>query len=117
MLQPVSTAPVHLSAYEEHANPTMLVQMRAMASPMQGLRVVHINATADGGGVAEILRSLVPLLSDLGLDACWYVLPPDGDFFGTVAEAMWKARPVIATPVGAAARRSVRERFLIPPGL
>ena len=53
MLQPVSTAPVHLSAYEEHANPTMLVQMRAMASPMQGLRVVHINATADGGGVAE----------------------------------------------------------------
>jgi trehalose synthase len=52
-----------------------------MAEPLRGLRVVHINATPDGGGVAEILRSLVPLSRSLGLDARWYVLPPDDGFF------------------------------------
>src|SRR5205823_1128371 len=37
----------------------------------------------DGGGVAEILASLVPLSRDVGLEAEWYTLPPDGPFFGT----------------------------------
>jgi trehalose synthase len=64
----------------------MIAQIRADAVPLRGLRVVHINATADGGGVAEILRSLVPLLRDVGLDACWYVLPPDDDFFAVTKQ-------------------------------
>jgi trehalose synthase len=86
MLQPVETASLDLAAYAEHAVPSMLAQIRADAVPLRGMRVVHINATADGGGVAEILRSLVPLLCDLGLDACWYVLPPDDDFFAVTKQ-------------------------------
>ena len=86
MLQPVETASLYIAAYEEHADPAMLAQIRAMAVPLRDLRVIHINATADGGGVAEILRSLVPLLADLGLDACWYVLPPDDDFFAVTKQ-------------------------------
>jgi len=86
MLQPVRTAPLSLTAYKDCADPAMLAQAKAVAAWLHGLRVVHINATPDGGGVAEILRSLVPLLRDLGLDAQWYVLPPDDDFFAVTKQ-------------------------------
>src|SRR5215212_4209937 len=81
MLQPVRTAPLALSAYEDLVERDQLRQIEALAEPLRGLRVVHVNATPDGGGVAEILRSLVPLSRSLGLDARWYVLPPDDGFF------------------------------------
>ncbi len=44
---------------------------------------MHVNSTADGGGVAEILRSLVPLMVDVGLDARWLVIPGSEAFFQT----------------------------------
>src|SRR5262249_35274256 len=56
-------------------------EIQSLVAPLRGSRVVHINATADGGGVAEILNSLVPLLQSVGIDASWYVLPPDDAFF------------------------------------
>ena len=43
--------------------------------------IVHINSTSQGGGVAEILNSLVPLMNDIGLDAGWRVLHGNPDFF------------------------------------
>ena len=58
MLQPVETASLYIAAYEEHADPAMLAQIRAMAVPLRDLRVININATADGGGV-EIGRAHV----------------------------------------------------------
>jgi trehalose synthase len=45
--------------------------------------VVHVNSTAAGGGVAEILTRLVPLQRGLGLDARWLVLEGDDAFFRT----------------------------------
>ena len=56
-------------------------ELRALAAPLQGRRVLHINATAVGGGVAEMLLSLVPLMRDVGLDTHWYVLEADDRFF------------------------------------
>jgi trehalose synthase len=52
-----------------------------LARPLRGLRVTHVNATPTGGGVAEILQSLIPLLRDVGIEAEWYVMPPDEEFF------------------------------------
>ena len=52
-----------------------------LASRLKGKRVLQINATADGGGVAELLHSAIPLLSDLGLVAEWNVLVPEPGFF------------------------------------
>src|SRR2546421_9757487 len=43
--------------------------------------MLHINATAYGGGVAEILQNLVPLLRDAGVDAHWAVLDAPAAFF------------------------------------
>lgn len=42
-----------------------------------GLKVLHVNATYYGGGVAEILHSLVPLMNSVGLDVKWSVIRGD----------------------------------------
>lgn len=77
----VELPPVSLAPYRSYADPALWLDLEALASSLRGLRVVHLNATATGGGVAEILTSLVPLLRALGLDAHWYVLPPNDAFF------------------------------------
>ncbi|MBO8138968.1 MAG: glycosyltransferase [Thermosipho sp. (in: Bacteria)] len=48
---------------------------------LKGLKVVHVNATSYGGGVAELLYTLVPLMNDLGLNASWEVLEAPNEFF------------------------------------
>jgi trehalose synthase len=44
--------------------------------------VVHVNATPYGGGVSELLRSLVPIYRGFGIDAQWQVITGDDKFFG-----------------------------------
>ena len=52
-----------------------------MADGLRGARILHLNATPYGGGVSELLRSVVPLLNDLGLVADWKIISGDRDFF------------------------------------
>jgi trehalose synthase len=47
------------------------------ANYLQGKKVVHINATAKGGGVAELLSSLIPYFESLGIKSEWYTISPD----------------------------------------
>jgi len=61
--------------------PEVVREIRELAEPLQGSRIAHVNATALGGGVAEMLRYMVPLQRDVGFDANWYVIPPDDPFF------------------------------------
>jgi trehalose synthase len=42
---------------------------------------LHVNSTREGGGVAEILHRMIPILKDLGIDARWEVIKGDGEFF------------------------------------
>lgn len=56
-------------------------ELRALARPLEEARVLHVNATAVGGGVAEMMLSLVPLMNDVGLHADWYVLDAADRFF------------------------------------
>jgi trehalose synthase len=51
------------------------------ASPLSEKRIVHVNSTYLGGGVAEILRSLVPLMNDVGIKTEWIILHGAPDFF------------------------------------
>jgi len=53
----------------------------SLSSKLKGLKVLHINATAFGGGVAEILHTLVPLMNDVGLSADWKVIEGTQEFF------------------------------------
>ncbi len=64
-----------------------IAELTRLAAPLKGARVVHINATAFGGGVAEILSAMVPLMNDLGLEADWQVIRGSEDFF-RVTKAM-----------------------------
>ena len=80
-MQRVSTPAVRFNRFNGIASETLLSEVIEAAGKLHGLRVIHVNATAQGGGVAEILKSLVPLMRDVGIDTEWYALPPDESFF------------------------------------
>jgi trehalose synthase len=70
-----------LADYVTIANRGLMDQLRALAEPLAGKRVLHLSATAFGGGVAEILYTLVPLMRDAGLETEWRVIYGQDDFF------------------------------------
>jgi trehalose synthase len=51
-------------------------EIEVLAVQLKGKKIVHISSTANGGGVAELLKSTVPYLAALGVDASWYVIDP-----------------------------------------
>ncbi len=81
MLQRVELEQKRLADYRPIVGDAGLAEIRALAEPLQGARVVHVNATAFGGGVAEMLVTLVPLMRDVGLDAEWQVIEGEDEFF------------------------------------
>jgi trehalose synthase len=82
MLERVDVGSQPVDSYALSAGAEAVELLRELARPLKGLRVVHINATPYGGGVAEILRSKIPLLRDLGLDADWKLISGNEAFFG-----------------------------------
>lgn len=66
--------------------PETVEEIKKTAKTLKGLKITHLNATSLGGGVAEMLYSLVPLQRDLGLDSNWLVLPPNQEFFEVTKE-------------------------------
>jgi len=56
-------------------------QLKQLASYLKGLKVVHVNSTREGGGVAEILSWLIPLKQELGIDASWEVITGTPQFY------------------------------------
>ena len=81
MLEIVKNEEKKLEDYRSVVGDEVLEEIRALAKPLRGARVVHVNATAFGGGVAEILSTLVPLMRDVGLDAEWQVIEGSDEFF------------------------------------
>src|SRR5918912_3750926 len=75
--------------YVPSAGQEVIEQLRVLAEPLHGARILHLNATPYGGGVAKILRSEVPLLRDLGLTADWRLITGDDAFF-SVTNAIHK---------------------------
>lgn len=59
----------------------LVAEIRDRAHDLRGLRVLELSATATGGGVAEMLSSLVPLQRDVGLDVEWELITADAAFF------------------------------------
>lgn len=58
-----------------------IAQIKTLAANLDGASVLHVSSTPYGGGVAELLHSLVPLMNDLGLRCEWRVLERDDGFF------------------------------------
>jgi trehalose synthase len=81
VLQSVAVGRWSLDAYKDIVPDAILDALRERAIGLRGARILHVNATAYGGGVSELLRSSVPLLRDLGLNADWKVIAGRQDFF------------------------------------
>ncbi|MFC1865024.1 glycosyltransferase [Chloroflexota bacterium] len=58
-----------------------LERLLNVASRLKGLQLLEINATAQGGGVAEMLLRVIPFLNILGIDAEWKVIRGNTDYF------------------------------------
>jgi len=70
-----------LENYRDIAGVEVLGEIYRKARKLYGKHILHINSTYQGGGVAEILNSLVPLMNDIGIDAGWRTLHGNPDFF------------------------------------
>ena len=81
MLQEVALGSKSLADYTHLAGRGLVDEIRELAGGLKGKRVLHISATAFGGGVSEILYTLVPLMRDVGLDCHWQVIMGREEFF------------------------------------
>src|SRR6476646_10961372 len=81
MLQLVNVGNKSLLDYGTIASRGLMEEIRRLAAQLEGKRVLHLSATAFGGGVAEINYALVPLMRDAGLDAEWRIIRGADEFF------------------------------------
>jgi trehalose synthase len=77
----VELASKSIKAYEGLVDRDTIAEIHTLAAALRGARILHLNATAYGGGVAEILPTMTALQRDLGMDAEWHVLSGTDDFF------------------------------------
>lgn len=80
-MQLVKTEPKRYEDYRELVDIETGLQLEYYVKRLSGKRIAMVNATSYGGGVAEILHSLVPLVRDLGLEIDWWVLEGSNEFF------------------------------------
>jgi trehalose synthase len=81
-----------------------LLLLQLLGARLLNKSFLHINSTRAGGGVAEILQRMIPIISELGIDARWEVIKGDPEFFDItkkihnalqgnpekITERMWK---------------------------
>ncbi len=76
---PFSTPP--LDAYVPIVGEESIERLQKVAQKCQGLKLLELNATASGGGVAEMLYSSVPFLNALGIEAEWMIISGNKEYF------------------------------------
>jgi trehalose synthase len=91
-----------LEDYEAVVGPAAIQELRVLARHLEGRSVLMVNSTAVGGGVAELLNRLIPLLEDLGIPTRWEVIRGGEEFFGVtkaIHNALHGTRVEITTPM------------------
>jgi trehalose synthase len=81
LLQLVNVGHKSLADYATIATRGLMEEIRRLAEPLAGRRVVHLSATAFGGGVAEINYTLIPLMQDAGLETEWRIIRGAEEFY------------------------------------
>ena len=119
MLPLVNVGHKSLGDYRTLVTRGLMEEIKRLAEPLAGARVVHISATAFGGGVAEINYTLVPLMADAGLDVEWRIMHGADEFYN-VTKAMHNAlqgdpRSLTAEEREIFARYNARERGRASP--
>jgi len=104
VLQQVDVPTKELDNYRPIVGDRVVEEIRTLAAQLRGARIVHVNATAFGGGVAEILSALVPLMRNVGLEAEWQVIYGEDDFY-QVTKALHNALQGADIPLTEAMKR------------
>jgi trehalose synthase len=81
VLTTISVGHKSLADYTHLAGRPLIEEISELAAALRGLKVLHLSATAFGGGVSEILYTLVPLMRDVGLDVEWQVMLGREEFY------------------------------------
>jgi len=94
----ISRNNITLESYKEIAPKGTIDLAYGLAESLKGKSMLHINSTRRGGGVAEILHRLIPMLSDLGIPTHWEVMEGTPLFYQTTKSfhnALQGQNPVI----------------------
>ncbi len=70
-----------LERYSKVAGREVVDHLRQLSIPLKGMKVVHVNSTRKGGGVAELLAKIVPMMNALGIETYWEVIEGSPLFF------------------------------------
>ena len=70
-----------ISKYEKIVGKDVIYELKLISRKLKKKKIQCINSTKAGGGVAEILSRLIPLLNDLGINATWDVIAAEADYF------------------------------------
>ncbi len=70
-----------LEEYSRFIDSGTLRELKRLAGELKNVRILHINSTKKGGGVAEILSRMVPLMEELGIETRWEVIKGNTEFF------------------------------------
>lgn len=97
-----------LDNYAQIVGAEVITHLRQLAAPLAGAKVIHVNSTRTGGGVAEILTKLVPLTEELGIDTQWEVISGESEFFDCT-KGMHNAMQGNRIPLGESLLRVYRE--------
>jgi trehalose synthase len=81
MLPIVNVGSKSLADYATISGRGLMAEIQRLAGPLEGKRILHLSATAFGGGVAEINYTLVPLMQSAGLAAEWRIIKGQDEFF------------------------------------
>ena len=106
----VPVQPKRVADYADAAGAEAVERLVETARPLRGLRLLHVNSTAFGGGVAELLHTHVPLMNDLGIDTSWVVIEGTDAFFA-VTKAVHNALQGAETRLDDAAIATYWERI------
>jgi trehalose synthase len=81
LLQPIAVGHKSLADYTHLVGKPLIEEVRELAAELEGIKVLHLSATAFGGGVSEILYALIPLMRDVGIDVEWQVMLGREEFY------------------------------------
>jgi trehalose synthase len=98
-LQRIDPGRRSLGDYEQLAGTDAVERIRGLASELKGMRVIHVSPAAPRNGCPELLRGLLPLASDAGVDVEWRVLygaAPFGDVARDLYDGLQGAETAIA---------------------
>jgi trehalose synthase len=77
----LSSESINLDNYRTWVGDALIDEIRDLSQELKGLRICNVNATAAGGGVAELLSRIVPIHLALGIATDWRLIYGDKDFF------------------------------------